>query len=177
MDWSVIFDLIGIDKLPNEFKCLYKFGANTPGRKKMIEDLIETYNIEVPEDEENISEIENNDDESIETEVNDINSEENIYNETDEDVELDPLKEIKDIGSLLNKDNEDIFSTGDKFVHIIHKQMNRIWNLVLRDNENNSTKNIEIIKSKLNDNITKFERYVYEEFLKEYEEVINLEIH
>ena len=37
--------------------------------------------------------------------------------------------------------------------------------------------NINSIKSKLNDNITKFERYVYEEFLKEYNEVINLEIH
>jgi len=176
MDWAVILDLIGEDKLPNEFKCLCKFGENTPERKKMIDDLKETYNIETT-DEEEISEVENNIDDSIETEVNDINSEENIYNETDEDVELDPLKEIKDIGSLLNKDNEDIFSTGDKFVHIIHKQMNRIWNLVLRDNENHSTKNIEIIKSKLNDNITKFERYVYEEFLKEYEEVINLEIH
>lgn len=176
MDWAVILDLIGEDKLPNEFKCLCKFGENTPERKKMIDDLKETYNIETT-DEEEISEVENNIDDSIETEVNDINSEENIYNETDEDTELDPLKEIKDIGSLLNKDNEDIFSTGDKFVHIIHKQMNRIWNLVLRDNENHSTKNIEIIKSKLNDNITKFERYVYEEFLKEYEEVINLEIH
>lgn len=176
MDWAVILDLIGEDKLPNEFKCLCKFGENTPERKKMIDDLKETYNIETT-DEEEISEVENNIDDSIETEVNDINSEENIYNETDEDTELDPLKEIKDIGSLLNKDNEDIFSTGDKFVHIIHKQMNRIWNLVLRDNENHSTKNIEIIKSKLNDNITKFERYVYEEFLKEYNEVINLEVH
>ena len=176
MDWAVILDLIGEDKLPNEFKCLCKFGENTPERKKMIDDLKETYNIETT-DEEEISEVENNIDDSIETEVNDINSEENIYNEIDKDIELDPLKEIKDIGLLLNKDNEDIFSTGDKFVHIIHKQMNKLWNLVLRDNENHSTKNIEIIKSKLNDNITKFERYVYEEFLKEYNEVINLEIH
>lgn len=178
MSWSVILDLIGEDKLPNEFKCLYKFGENTPERKKMIEDLINTYNIEVPEDEEENSENENNDDENIEEEVDNIENEENIYNETNEDIELDPLKEIKDISSLLDKNDEEFFSTGDKWIHIIHKQMNKLWNLVLRDDENNSTKTIDTIKLELNNNnITKFERYIYEEFINEYNEVINLEVH
>ena len=177
MDWAVILDLIGEDKLPNEFKCLCKFGENTPERKKMIEDLKETYNIETT-DKEEISEVENNIDDSIETEVNDINSEENICNETDGDIELDPLKEIKDIGSLLNKENEEIFSTGDKWLHIIRKQMNKIWNLVLRDNENHNENTINVIHQKLiNNSLTKFEKYVYEEFMKEYDEVINLEVH
>lgn len=177
MHWSVILDLIGEDKLPNEFKCLCKFGENTPERKKMIDDLKETYNIETT-DEEEISEVENNIDDSIETEVNDINSEDNIYNKTDENIELNPLKEIKDIGSLLNKDNEDIFSTGDKWLHIIRKQMNKLWCLILRDNENHNENTINEIHQKLVGNsLTKFEKYVYEEFLKEYEEVINSEIH
>lgn len=178
MSWSVILDLIGKDKLPKEFSKLCKFGENTPERKKMIEDLINTYNIEVPEDEEENSENENNNDENIEEEVDNIENEENIYNETDEDIELDPLKEIKDISSLLNKNDEEFFSTGDKWIHIIHKQMNKLWNLVLRDDENNSTKTIDTIKLELNNNnITKFERYVYEEFINEYNEVINLEVH
>lgn len=178
MSWSVILDLIGKDKLPDEFKCLCKFGENTPERKKMIEDLINTYNIEVPEDEEENPENENNNNENIEEEVDDIKNEENIYNETDEDIELDPLKEIKDISSLLDKNDEEFFSTGDKWIHIIHKQMNKLWNLVLRDDENNSTKTIDIIKLELNNNnITKFERYIYEEFINEYNEVINLEVH
>lgn len=179
MSWSVILDLIGENKLPKEFDKLCKFGENTPERKKMVEDLINTYNIEVPEDEEENLENENNNDENIEEEVDNIENEENIYNETnEEDIELDPLKEIKDISSLLNKNDEEFFSTGDKWIHIIHKQMNKLWNLVLRDDENNSTKTIDTIKLELNNNnITKFERYVYEEFINEYNEVINLEVH
>ena len=174
MDWVVILDLIGEEKLPNEFRQLCKFGANTPERKKMIEDLINTYNIDLPEDENNNEE----DDDIIETEVDNIKNENDIYNEDINDEELNPMKEIQQISELLKNDDEKIFTTGDKWLHIIRKQMNKLWNLILRDNENHSTKNIEIIKSKLNDdNITKFEKYVYEEFMKEYNEVINLEIH
>ena len=172
MDWAVILDLIGEEKLPNEFRKLVKFGPNTPGRKQMIEDLKETYNIDLLEEENN-----NEEDDIIETAVDNIENEDNIYNEEIND-ELNPMKEIQQISELLKNDDEKIFTTGDKWLHIIRKQMNKLWNLILRDNENHLAKNIEIIKSKLNDsNITKFEKYVYEEFMKEYNEVINLEVH
>ena len=178
MDWAVILDLIGEDKLPNEFQKLSKYGANTPARKEMIEELINTYNINA---ENNTEQTNENDDinDSIEKEVNEINETKTSSNNFEEDTnqELKTYKELQDYGKSLENDDEKIFSTGDKWLHIIRKEMNKLWNLILRDNEKNNTKNLNIIKSKLNENITKFEKYVYEEFLKEYNEVINLEIH
>lgn len=183
MSWSVILDLIGEDKLPKEFSQLCKFGENTPERKKMIKDLIDTYNIEVDneDDENNNDNIIDNDangiNTDIETKVNDIDDE--IYDDIDNEDELKPYKEIKDLGELLDKDfDETLFSTGDKWNHIMSKEISRLWNNVLRDNENHNENTINEIHQKLiNNSLTKFEKYVYEEFLKEYEEVINLEIH
>ena len=183
MSWSVILDLIEEDKLPKEFIQLCKFGENTPERKKMIKDLIDTYNIEVDneDDENNNDNIIDNDandiNTDIETKVNDIDDE--IYDDIDNEDELKPYKEIKDLGELLDKDfDETLFSTGDKWNHIMSKEISRLWNNVLRDNENHNENTINEINQKLiNNSLTKFEKYVYEEFLKEYEEVINLEIH
>lgn len=181
MSWSVILDLIGENKLPKEFSQLCKFGENTPERKKMIEDLIDTYNIKVDngEDENDVIDNDNSNDinTDIETKVNDIDDE--IYDDIDNEDELKPYKEIKDLGELLDKDfDETLFSTGDKWHHIMSKEISRLWNNVLRDNENHNKNTINEIHQKLiNNSLTKFEKYVYEEFLKEYEEVINLEIH
>lgn len=183
MSWSVILDLIGEDKLPKEFSQLCKFGENTPERKKMIKDLIDTYNIEVDNED-----VENNNDNIIDNDANDINIDiktkvnnidDEIYDDIYNEDELKPYKEIKDIGELLDKDFDDIlFSTGDKWVHIMSKEISRLWNNVLRDNENHNENTINEIHQKLmNNSLTKFEKHVYEEFLKEYEEVINLEIH
>ena len=157
------------------------FGENTPERKKMIKDLIDTYNIKVDngEDENDVIDNDNENDinTDIETKVNDIDDE--IYDDIDDENELKPYKEIKDLGELLDKDfDETLFSTGDKWNHIMSKEISRIWNNVLRDNENHNENTINEIHQKLiNNSLTKFEKYVYEEFLKEYEEVINLEIH
>ena len=174
MDWSVIIDLIGEDKLPKDFYCLCKFGPNTEGRKEQIKKLKEIYNIETEEEEE----VENNTDEVIENEVSDIDN--YIYNENEDEIfedELKPYKDIEDIGSLINLTDEEIYSTGDKYQHIFSKEMSKLWGLILRDDENHSTKNIDIIKVKVNDNsITSFSKHIYEEFLKEYEEVINIQI-
>jgi len=179
MSWSVILDLIGEDKLPKEFSKLCKFGENTPERKKMIEDLIDTYNIEVDNEEnkEDIIDNENDINTDIETKVNDIDDE--IYDDIDNEDELKPYKEIKELGELLGKDfGETLFSTGDKWDHIMSKEISRLWNNVLRDNENHNENTINEIHQKLiNNSLTKFEKYVYEEFMKEYDEVINLEIH
>lgn len=179
MDWAVIFDLIGENKLPNEFKCLCKFGENTPERKKMIEDLINTYNIEVDNEEDKNYVIDNENDINIDIEikVNDIDDE--IYDDTDNEDELKPYKEIKNLGEILDKDfDETLFSTGDKWIHIMSKEIGKLWNNVLRDNENYNENTINEIHQKLiNNSLTKFEKYVYEEFMKEYNEVINLEIH
>ena len=178
MSWTVILDLIGIYKLPSEFNKLCKYGENTPERKKMIQDLIDSYNIEVSEDEveeETNEDIINN--ENIETEVNNINDEDtNIYD--DENEELNPFKELKDIGELLGDVDEQFFSTGDKFIHLFNKSMHQLWNRVLRDNENHNENTINEIHQKLiNNSLTKYEKYIYEEFMKEYDEVINMEIH
>jgi DNA-directed RNA polymerase subunit RPC12/RpoP len=179
MSWSVILDLIGENKLPKEFNQLCKFGENTPERKKMIEDLIDTYNIEVDneEDENNVIDNENDINTDIETKVNDINEE--IYNNINNEDELKPYKEIKDLGEILDKDfDETLFSTGDKWLHVMSKEIGRLWNNVLRDNENHNENTINEIHQKLiNNSLTKFEKYVYEEFMKEYNEVINLEVH
>lgn len=179
MSWSVILDLIGEDKLPKEFNKLCKFGENTPERKKMIEDLINTYNIEVDnkEDENDVIDNENDINTNIETNVNDIDDK--IYDDIDNEDELKPYKEIKDLGELLDKDfDESLFSTGDKWIHIMSKEIGKLWNNVLRDNKNHNENTINEIRQKLlNNSLTKFEKYIYEEFIKEYEEVINLEIH
>ena len=175
MSWSVILDLIGEDKLPSEFKQLCKFGENTPERKKMIQNLIDSYDIDVPEEE---SKIEDNDlDNNIENKVNTIDDIENdIYDDSDD--ELKPYKEIKNIGEVLENDTDDIYSAGDKWIHIVSKEIGRLWSCVLRDNENHNENTINEIHQKLiNNSLTKFEKYIYEEFIKEYDEVVNLEIH
>ena len=177
MSWSVILDLIGEDKLPNEFKCLCKFGENTPERKKMIEDLIDTYSIVVDDKEEDEKDIKDDTvtDTNLEVEVDNITNDEFSNNIEDSK----PYEEIKNIGEILNKDlDETVFSTGDKWVHIISKEIGGLWNCVLRDTENSVNTTINEINQKLmNNSLTKFEKYVYEEFIKEYNEVINLEIH
>lgn len=185
MSWSVILDLIGEDKIPKEFNQLCKFGENTPERKKMIEDLINTYNIKVDNDEENlVDKAEENliDNEKtlntdLETKVNNIDNE--IYDDLNNEYELKPYKEIKDLGEILDKEfNETLFSTGDKWIHIMSKEINKLWNNVLRDNENHNENTINEIQQKLTTNsLTKFEKYVYEEFMNEYTNVINLTIH
>lgn len=178
MSWAVIIDLIGINKLPKEFQVLTKYGENTPERKKMIQDLIDSYNIEVPENDIDETNNGSNNDEIIETEVNNIADEDtNIYDNENE--ELNPFKETKTIGEILGEDfNETLFSTGDKWLHIMSKEIGKLWNKVLRDNENHNENTINEIHQKLiNNSLTKFEKYIYEEFMKEYDEVINLEIH
>ena len=187
MSWSVILDLIGENKLPKEFNQLCKFGENTPKRKKMIQDLIDSYNIEIPENDEIVdNESKDENDINIETIVNDINIEENIYDDINNEDELKPYKEIKTTGDILQNELDklndeeinEIFSTGDKWVHIMSKEIGKLWNNVLRDNEKHNENTINEIHQKLkNNSLTKFEKYVYEEFLKEYDEVINLEIH
>ena len=178
MSWSVIIDLIGVNKLPKEFQVLTKYGENTPKRKKMIQDLIDSYNIEVPENDIDETNNGSNNDEIIETEVNNIIDEDtNIYDNENE--ELNPFKETKTIGEILGEDfDETLFSTGDKWLHIMSKEIGKLWNKVLRDNENHNENTINEIHQKLiNNSLTKFEKYIYEEFMKEYDEVINLEVH
>lgn len=178
MSWAVIIDLIGINKLPKEFQVLTKYGENTPERKKMIQDLIDSYNIEVPENDIDETNNDSNNDEIIETEVNNITDEDtNIYDNENE--ELNPFKETKTIGEILGEDfDETLFSTGDKWLHIMSKEIGKLWNKVLRDNENHNENTINEIHQKLiNNSLTKFEKYIYEEFIKEYDEVINLEVH
>ena len=119
-----------------------------------------------------------NNDEIIETEVNNITDEDtNIYDNENE--ELNPFKETKTIGEILGEDfDETLFSTGDKWLHIMSKEIGKLWNKVLRDNENHNENTINEIHQKLiNNSLTKFEKYIYEEFIKEYDEVINLEVH
>jgi len=178
LHWTIILDLIGSDKLPKEFHKLCKYGENTPERKKMVQDLIDTYNIDVEEVDTDETE-DNTIDENIEVEVSTIPEEEllneDIYNE-DEAKELEPLKEIKEIADMIDEDDIEVFSTGDKWTHIISKEMSRLWNSVLRDNENHNTNTIDNIKNKLNETLTKFEEYVYNMFLKEYEDVVDFEV-
>lgn len=187
MSWSVILDLIGEDKLPKEFNKLVKFGENTPERKKMIQNLIDSYNIEITENDEIVdNKLEDENDINIETIVNNINDEENIYDDINNEDELKPYKEIKTTGDILQSELDklndeeinEIFSTGDKWIHIMSKEIGKLWNNVLRDDENHNENTINEIHQKLkNNSLTKFEKYVYEEFIKEYNEVINLEIH
>ncbi len=171
MDWAVIMDLIGENKLPKDFYSICKFGENTEERKKAIEALKEKYNIDV----ESESESPEYEDNSIEEEVNNIDND--IYNDeyNNEENNLKVYKETECISQGFNDD--EIYSTGDKYKHIYNKQMTKLWNLVLKDNENKSIKNIDIIKSKVNDSsITPFAKHIYEEFLNMYNEVINFKV-
>lgn len=191
MDWAVILDLIGEDKLPKEFNRLCKFGKNTEEREKIIEELKEKYNYESTEvannigdnidiNSNNIEDIDN-DNNSIEVTVDTIDNKDiNNFSNSNiiEDKELKPFKDNKDIGTILGKNTKynEIFSVGDKWEHVITKQKSQLWTLVFSDEEAHNTKTIDNIKSKLSEELTEFERYLYTEFLKEYNDAINLEI-
>ena len=178
MDWAVILDLIGEDMLPKEFNKLCKFGKNTEEREKIIEELIKKYNYENTNSTNNVDD---NDTNSIEVTIDTVDKKDiNNFSDsnTAEDKELKPFKDNKDIGLLAKKNSigKKIFSVGDKWEHIISKQKSQLWSLVFGDEENHNTNTINIIKSKLSEELTEFERYLYTEFLKEYNDAINLEI-
>lgn len=167
MDWAVIMDLIGEDKLPKEFCCLCKFGPNTEGRKQQIEKLKEFYGVESDELEDTANEI-------IEQTVSNIDNE--TYSDDSDENELKTYEEIDTLADILKVEEKEIYSTGDKYIHIFEKEISKLWGLVLRDNECHSKKNLEFISKKLNDkSITPFAKHIYEEFMKEYEKVISFE--
>lgn len=162
--WELL-TLIELKGWPKEFKQLCKFGENTPNRKQMFQDLIDSYDIDIPEEDYLNNKIENTD-----------NIEINIINNLEDDNEK-IYDENKLIGNIV-EDSYNEFLHEDKFIYIFKYRIDKLWVKVLRDDEQHNTNTINEIQEKLkNNSLTKFENYIYSQTIKRYNDANNLEIH
>lgn len=162
--WELL-TLIELKGWPKEFKQLCKFGENTPSRKQMFQDLIDSYDIDIPEEDYLNNKIENTDNIEINIISNLEDDNEKIYDEN------------KLIGNIV-EDSYNEFLHEDKFIYIFKYRIDKLWVKILRDDEHHNTNTINEIQEKLkNNSLTKFENYIYSQTIKRYNDANNLEIH
>lgn len=178
-DSNILIDLIALDKLPKEFYSLVKFGANTKERKDAINKLINSTNVNelVNNNIDNFTKLYNENITIDEFPLCPPIENKETYDEETKEEEIKTFNEIEFVDQIISKNSDDsIFSTGDKIQHIISKEMSKLWNLVLRDNENGTYSTLNKIKNDLCENSI-FKKKLYELFINEYNVVNNLEIH
>ena len=178
MSSFALMALIGINKLPEEFKSIARFARNSQDRQNAINKLKELYG----SDSDDIQDIQN-----IDINNTEIQSEEyscDTFDNTDDfnqdDNSLNVFNEIESVDKVLAKDSvDDIVNFGDNEEFILRTEVNGLLNSLLKDMEkarlNKSTNLPTIIRIKAEfSTATPWKKYVYTEFLRIYDNVKNM---
>ena len=185
-----LIEIIANGKLPNEFKALALTPSNSDERIGCIQDLINVYGNENTTEEEATEKVyelteeyekrfnqnsENSFDQNFEEITLNINNTETTNNKVEDTVQNNnTLPSLTLLGIHVHDNLENLKPTDEAAKFIVREELLRIWNDVLKANENNLLdKRIEQIKNEAGG---EFWNYVKECFLTEYNEVTNIQV-
>jgi len=172
--------LIGINKLPEEFKSIARFAKNSQDRQNAINKLKELYGSD-SDDIQDIQDIDINNTE-IQSEEYSCDTFDNTDDFNQDDNSLNVFNEIESVDKVLAKDSvDDIVNFGDNEEFILKTEVNGLLNSLLKDMEkarlNKSSNLPTIIRIKTEFNTaTPWKKYVYTEFLRIYNSVNEMEV-